>query len=168
MRLEKTWPSWTLAVHLAWRQIIPAKNYTPETKYNSKLLRLPTTKETGHTTLELSHDCLSGPNQCTKTNVWLYSPMRILFQHMWLGCSTIPSKIFSHVKLMYLHSVQISWLISLVISWLNYLLFPTSATHNIIVSIDEVGRKVTQLNVDCTKSLKSNYSRQKLHTGNEI
>ena len=41
MRLEEKWPSWTLTVHLAWRQIIPAKYYTPETNYNSKWLRVP-------------------------------------------------------------------------------------------------------------------------------
>ena len=76
--------------------------------------------------------------------------MRILFQHMRLGCSAIPRKIVSHVKLMYMHSVPISWLISLVISLLNYLLFPTSATQNVIESTDEVGRKVTQLDLDCT------------------
>ena len=79
-----------------------------------------------------------------KTNVWPYWPIGILFQHnMRLGCSVIPPKIVSHVKLMYLHSVPISWRILLVISWLNYLLFPTSATHNIIESTREVGRKVT-------------------------
>ena len=54
--------------------------------------------------------------------------MRILAQHMRLGCSAIPRKIVSHVKLMYLHSVPISWLILLVISWFNYLPFPISHT----------------------------------------
>ena len=51
------------------------------------------------------------------TNVWLYSPMRILFQHnMRLGWRAIPRKIVSHVKLMHLHSVPISWLIPLDLS----------------------------------------------------
>ena len=50
----------------------------------------------------------------------------------------------------------------------HYLLFFPSATHNIIESTDEVGRNVTQLNLDCTSSLTSNQSHQKLHTGNEL
>ena len=74
-------------------------------------------------------------NQC-----WLYPPVRIFFQHMRLGCSAIPRKTVSHFKLMYLHSVPISWLIPLDLSWLQYLLFFTSATHNIIESTDEVGK----------------------------
>ena len=45
--------------------MIPAKNYTPETKYNLKWRRLATTYETGHTTLQLSRDGFSGPNLCT-------------------------------------------------------------------------------------------------------
>ena len=45
--------------------MIPAKNYSPETKYNLKWRRLATTYETGHTTLELSRDGFSGPNLCT-------------------------------------------------------------------------------------------------------
>ena len=65
MRLEEKWHSWTLTVHKAWRQMIPAKNYTPETKYNLKWRHLPTTYETGHTTLQLSYECFSGPNLCT-------------------------------------------------------------------------------------------------------
>ena len=65
------------------------------------------------------------------------------------AAQSLARKIVSHVKLMYLHSVPISWLIPLVISWLNYLLCLTSATH-IIEIIHEFGKNVTQLNVDCT------------------
>ena len=38
MRLEEKWPTWTLTVHKVWRQMIPSKNYTPETKYNTPSL----------------------------------------------------------------------------------------------------------------------------------
>ena len=75
-----------------------------------------------------------------KKQCWPYSPVRILLQHMRLGCSAIPRTIVSHVKLMYFHAVPISWLFPFDLSWPHYLLFFTFATHNIIESTDEVGK----------------------------